>query len=147
MPTLRLQLHHTFPSTRALYGVDQRVARHGQIKVHLESRTRTKGVGSAIVRDLSARLVRHALHRCALQRRDAAFRLGIIVRVAASSPLDLRSQFGGLHVRGEQPRKARGIAARHAAFGRDAVDPGMAPGGGEASRVAGHVIAVHEAEI
>src|SRR5215510_4220427 len=76
MPTLRLQLHHTCPSTRALYGVDQRVARHGQIKVHLESRTRTKGVGSAIVRDLSARLVRHALHRCALQRRDAAFRLG-----------------------------------------------------------------------
>jgi hypothetical protein len=50
-------------------------------------------------------------------------------------------------VRGEQPRKALGIAARHAAFGRYAVDPGMAPGGGEASRVAGHVIAVHEAEI
>src|SRR5215831_6087034 len=60
------------------------------------------------------------------------------------APLYLRSQCGGLHVRGEQLRKARGIAARHAAFGRDAVDPGMAPGGGEARRVAGHVLAVHE---
>jgi len=50
-------------------------------------------------------------------------------------------------VRGEQPRKALGIASRHAAFGRDTSTPGMAPGGGEASRVAGHVIAVHEAEI
>src|SRR5215510_7111346 len=78
---------------------------------------------------------------------DEAFRLGVIVRVAASSPLYLRSQFGGLHVRGEQFRKARGIAARHAAFGRDIVDPGIAPGGGEASRVAGYVLAVHEAEI
>src|SRR5215510_4635803 len=73
---------------------------------------------------------------------DEAFCLGVVVRVAASSPLYLRSQFGGLHVRCEQPRKALGIAARHAAFGRDAVDPGMAPGGGEARRVAGHVLAV-----
>jgi hypothetical protein len=40
-----------------------------------------------------------------------------------------------------------GIAARHAAFGRHAVDPNMAPGGGEASGVPGHVIAVNEAEI
>jgi len=80
-----------------------------------------------VVRDLSARLVLHARHRCALQRRDAAFRRGVVVRGAASSPLYLRSQFGGLHVRGEQPRKALGIASRHAAFGRDTVDPGMAP--------------------
>jgi hypothetical protein len=39
-------------------------------------------------------------------------------------------------------RKARGIAARHAAFGGYAVDPDMALGGGEASGVAGHVVAV-----
>jgi hypothetical protein len=37
----------------------------------------------------------------------------------------------------QQFRKARGIAARHAAFGGYAVDPDMAPGGGEASSVAG----------
>ena len=47
----------------------------------------------------------------------------------------------------QQFRKARGIAARHAAFGSYAVDPDMAPGGGEASSVAGHVVAVNEAEI
>jgi hypothetical protein len=45
------------------------------------------------------------------------------------------TQFGGLRVRCKQRRKARGIAARHTAFGRHA----MAPGGGEASDVAGHV--------
>ena len=50
-------------------------------------------------------------------------------------------------MRGEQRRKALGIAARHAAFGGHAVDPGMAPGGGEASRVAVHVVVVNEAEI
>ena len=47
----------------------------------------------------------------------------------------------------QQFRKASGIAARHAAFGGYAVDPDMAPGGGEASSVAGHVVAVNEAEI
>ena len=49
----------------------------------------------------------------------------------------------------QQFRKARGITARHAAFGGYAVDPDMAPGGGEASSVAGHVVAVngHELEI
>ena len=47
----------------------------------------------------------------------------------------------------QQFRKARGIAARYAAFGGYAVDPDMAPGGGEASSVAGHVVAVNEAEI
>jgi hypothetical protein len=46
----------------------------------------------------------------------------------------------------KQFRKASGIAARHAGFGGDAVDPDMAPGGGEASSVAGHVDAVNEAE-
>ena len=33
------------------------------------------------------------------------------------------------------------------ALGRYAVDPDMAPGGGKASGVAGHVVAVNEAEI
>jgi len=39
------------------------------------------------------------------------------------------------------------IAARDAAFGRHAVDPDMAPSGGGASGVAGHVVAVNDAEI
>jgi hypothetical protein len=56
-------------------------------------------------------------------------------------------EFRRLRVCCQQFRKARGIAARHAAFGGYAVDPDMAPGGGEASGVAGHVVAVNEAEI
>jgi len=56
-------------------------------------------------------------------------------------------KFRRLRVGCQQFRKARGIAARHAAFGGYAVDPDMAPGGGEASSVAGHVAAVNEAEI
>ena len=47
----------------------------------------------------------------------------------------------------QQFRKASGIAAHHAALGGYAVDPDMAPGGGEASSVAGHVIAVNKGEI
>jgi hypothetical protein len=39
-------------------------------------------------------------------------------------------------MRREQRGEAVGIAARHAAFGGHAVDPGMAPRGGEASGVA-----------
>jgi hypothetical protein len=50
-------------------------------------------------------------------------------------------------VRCEQPRKTLGIATRHATFGGRAVDPDMAPGGGEASSVASHIVAVNEAEI
>jgi len=46
-------------------------------------------------------------------------------------------EFRRLRVGCQQFRKARGIAARHAAFGGYAVDPDMAPGGGEASSVAG----------
>jgi hypothetical protein len=45
----------------------------------------------------------------------------------------------GCHVRCEQRWETHGIVARHAALGGYAVDPGMAPGGGEASAVAGHV--------
>jgi hypothetical protein len=56
-------------------------------------------------------------------------------------------EFRRLRVGCQQFRKALGIAARHAAFGGYAVDPDMAPGGGEASSVAGHVVAVNEAEI
>ena len=59
----------------------------------------------------------------------------------------MRFQFGGLHVRCEQPRKTLGIAARHTTFGGDAVDPDMAPGGSEASSVAIHIVAMNEAEI
>jgi hypothetical protein len=38
-----------------------------------------------------------------------------------------------------------GVAARHTAFGGYAVDSGVAAGGGRAGGVAGHVIAVNEA--
>ena len=57
------------------------------------------------------------------------------------------AQFGGLRVRCEQRREPLGIAARHAAFGRHAVDPDMALGSGEASGVAGDILAVNKAEI
>ena len=43
--------------------------------------------------------------------------------------------------------KAHGIAARHTTFGRHAVHPDMAPSGGKASDVAGHVVAVNETEM
>src|ERR1700739_3436006 len=62
-------------------------------------------------------------------------------------PLCQRSQFGGLYMRCQQRWKALGIATRHAAFSRDAVDPSMASGAGEARCVAGHVITMNEAEI
>jgi len=45
-------------------------------------------------------------------------------------------------VRCEQRRETLGIATRYATFGRQAVDRDMAPGGGEARGVAGHVLAV-----
>jgi len=41
--------YHTLPSARALYRVDQLVARHGQVKVNLEARARTEGVCRAHV--------------------------------------------------------------------------------------------------
>ena len=47
-------------------------------------------------------------------------------------------QFDRLRVCFEQRREALGIAARHAAFGRHAVNLDMAPGGSEGSGVAGH---------
>src|ERR1700730_13590267 len=56
-------------------------------------------------------------------------------------------EFRRLRVGCQQFRKPRGIAAGHAAFGGYAVDPDIAPGGGEASGVASHVVAVNEAEI
>ena len=59
----------------------------------------------------------------------------------------LISQFGGLRVRCEQRPETLGIAARHAALGRHAVGPDVAPGGGEASSVAGHVVEVNETGI
>ena len=48
---------------------------------------------------------------------------------------------------GEQRRKTHGIAARHAAFGSDAVDAGVAARGSKPRRVAGWVIVVNETEI
>jgi hypothetical protein len=45
----------------------------------------------------------------------------------------------------KQRRETLGIAARHSAFDRHAVDPGMASSGGEASGIAGHIIAMNEA--
>src|SRR5437867_4151870 len=44
-----LQLHDTLLSGRALYRVDELVARHSEIEVHLESRTRSEGVCRAPV--------------------------------------------------------------------------------------------------
>src|SRR5437016_3061474 len=58
-----------------------------------------------------------------------------------------RASFYRLRMRREQGRQAGGIAACHAAFGGDAVDPGMAARGGQSGRVAGFVVMVHEAEI
>ena len=55
--------------------------------------------------------------------------------------------FGGLRVRCEQRWETCGIAARHAAFGGHAVDADIALSSGEASGVAGHVVAVNEAKI
>src|SRR5215471_4061683 len=43
-PPPRLQLHDPLLSGRALYRVDQLVARHSEIEVHLESGTRSEGV-------------------------------------------------------------------------------------------------------
>src|SRR5207249_12171762 len=62
MPTLHLHLHHTLPSERALYRVDQLVARHGQVKVNLEARARTEGVCRAHVglRNVARWAGRHA---------------------------------------------------------------------------------------
>src|SRR5262245_41340431 len=48
-PPPRLQLHDTLLSSRALYRVDQLVARHREIEVHLESRARSEGVCRAPV--------------------------------------------------------------------------------------------------
>ena len=78
---------------------------------------------------------------------DAQTPAGENIGAMAVSPLYLRSEFGGLHVRCEQPRKTLWIAARHPAFGGYAVDPSMAVGGGEASSVASRVITVNETEI
>ena len=50
-------------------------------------------------------------------------------------------------MRGEQRRKPRGIAARHAALGGDAVHAGVAAGGGEALGVAFRIVVVDQAEI
>src|SRR5215469_7190954 len=69
----------------------------------------------------------------------------LLVRLVYSSSNS--AQFGGLRVPCEQRRETLGIAARHATFGRYTVDPDMAPGGGKASGVAGHVVTVNEAEI
>ena len=50
-------------------------------------------------------------------------------------------------MRREERGQPRRIAARHAAFGGDAVDARMAPRRGEARRIAGRVVVMDEAEI
>ena len=50
-------------------------------------------------------------------------------------------------MRGKERLQARGITARHAALRADAVDADVAPGGGEAGRVALRVVMVDQAEI
>jgi hypothetical protein len=47
----------------------------------------------------------------------------------------------------EKRRETARVAAGHAAFGGDAVDPGVAARGGEAGGVAASVVVVDEAEI
>ena len=59
----------------------------------------------------------------------------VLVRLVYSSG-NSSAQLGGLRMRCEQRWETLGIAARHAAFGGYAVDPDMAPGGGEASGAA-----------
>jgi hypothetical protein len=67
----------------------------------------------------------------------------VLVRLAYLSS-NSSAQFGGLRVRSEQRRETLRITARHAAFGRHAIDPNMAPGGRQASGVAGHIVAVKQ---
>ena len=50
-------------------------------------------------------------------------------------------------VRGQQRRQPRGIAARHAALGADAIDARVAAGGGETGRVAVRVVVMDQPEI
>src|SRR5947207_10801328 len=50
-------------------------------------------------------------------------------------------------MRGEQRWQARRIAARHAAFGRNATDPRVTPRGRETSPVARRIVVMHEPEI
>ena len=50
-------------------------------------------------------------------------------------------------MRGEQRREARRIAARHAAFGGDAVNPGVAPRRGQAVPIALGIIVMDKAQI
>ena len=50
-------------------------------------------------------------------------------------------------MRGKERLQARGITARHAALRADAVDADVAPGGGEAGRVALRVVMMDQAEI
>ena len=50
-------------------------------------------------------------------------------------------------MRGEERRQARRIAACHAAFGRDAVNPRVAARGREARRIARGIVVMHEPEV
>src|SRR5436305_433908 len=50
-------------------------------------------------------------------------------------------------MRGEQRWKARRIAARHAAFGRNAIDPRVTPRRRETRPVARRIVVMHEPEI
>lgn len=59
----------------------------------------------------------------------------------------LHRQLSRLHVRGQQSGKTLGIAAPCRTRWPHTVDPGMAPGDGETSRIAGHVIVMSQAEI
>ena len=67
--------------------------------------------------------------------------------IAMSPPKTSEGSFRQLGVRREQRRQPRRIAARHAAFGADAVDPRMPPGGGKPRRVAAGIVVVDQAEI
>jgi hypothetical protein len=52
---------------------------------------------------------------------------------------------GRANVCSQERGQRRRIAARHAAFGGDAVDPGLAPGRGQPCRIAWRVVVVNEA--
>src|SRR5437763_16280693 len=56
-------------------------------------------------------------------------------------------QLGGVHMRGQERPQSRGITARHAAFGRDAVDARVTPRRRETRPVARRIVVMHKTEI
>ena len=96
-PPPRLQLHDTLLSGRALDRVDQLVARHRELEVHLESRARREGVCRAPVGlgHVARRTGRRALG-------DKVYWSGIGISTSGAFPLAAYNTFGPM-------LKARGV--------------------------------------